>query len=93
MFSLKQVSILNVLLSLLMGEIIVIIGLTGWLWYQNGQKAVNDVASYLRDELTVRIHQHIEKLLETPLLVNQIKADIYNMGNLNLDDVEHGFSW
>jgi adenylate cyclase len=71
-----------------MGEIIVIVGLTGWLWYQNGQKAVKEVASHLRDELTARIHQHIEKFLETPPLVNQINADAYNMGHLNLDDVE-----
>ena len=88
MFSLKQISIRNVLLFLLMGEIIIIIALTGWLWYQNGQKAVKEVASHLRDELTARIHQHIEKFLETPPLVNQINADVYNMGGLNIDDVE-----
>jgi adenylate cyclase len=88
MFSIKQISIRNVLLFLLMGEITVIIGLTGWLWYQNGQKAVKEVASHLRDELTARIHQHIEKFLETPPLINQINADVYNMGGLNIDDVE-----
>jgi adenylate cyclase len=88
MFPLKKFSIRNVLLFLLMGEITVIIGLTGWLWYQNGQKAVKEVASHLRDELTARIHQHIEKFLETPPLINQINADIYNMGGLNIDDVE-----
>lgn len=88
MFPLKQISIRNALLFLLMGEIIIITGLTGWLWYQNGQKAVKEVASHLCDELTARIHQHIEKFLETPPLINQINADIYNMGSLNIDDVE-----
>jgi adenylate cyclase len=88
MFPLKQISIRNALLFLLMGEIIIITGLTGWLWYQNGQKAVKEVASHLCDELTARIHQHIEKFLETPPLINQINADVYNMGSLNIDDVE-----
>lgn len=69
MFPLKQISIRNALLFLLMGEIIIITGLTGWLWYQNGQKAVKEVASHLCDELTARIHQHIEKFLETPPLI------------------------
>lgn len=35
------------------------VGLTAFLSLKNGQKAVNEVATQLRNEVTVRIHQHV----------------------------------
>lgn len=58
------------------------VGLTGWLSLRNGQQAVNDVASQLRNEVTARIEQHLLSYIETPHLVNQINADVIRLGLL-----------
>ncbi|MEL6764682.1 MAG: hypothetical protein AAFO87_13715, partial [Cyanobacteria bacterium J06607_6] len=52
---------LRILLILLgVGQIVGTVGLVGYLSFRNGQKAVNDLASQLRHELTVRIQQELE---------------------------------
>jgi adenylate cyclase len=84
----QQMSIRNVLLVLLIGEIILIVGFTWWLWYRNGRAAVTEVERHLRDELTARVHQYIEAFVATPPLVNQINADAYRMGRLDLENVD-----
>ncbi len=84
----QQLTIRNLLLVLLMGEILIIVGFTWWLWYRNGQTAVAEVEKHLRNELTARVHQHIQAFMAKPPLVNQINADAYRMGRLGLEDVE-----
>ena len=56
-------------------QIFIAVGLTGWLSLRNGQRAVNDVTSQLRYEITSQIQQHLETYLETPHIVNAINAD------------------
>ena len=56
-------------------QISVAVGLTGWLSLRNGQKAVNDVTSQLRNEVTARIQQRLDSYVETPHLVNAISSD------------------
>ena len=48
-------------------QIVMAVGLTGWLSLRNSQKAVNDVAGQLRDETTSRIVQHLNDYLKTLL--------------------------
>ena len=40
------------------------VGLTGWLSIRNGQRAVNDVASQLRSEVSNRIDSDVRHRLE-----------------------------
>lgn len=77
-----------VLIFLFVGQIILAVGLTGWLSFSNGQKAVTELATQLRDELTTRIQQHIYTYLEMPHLVNQLNADAVRLGVLKLDNLE-----
>ena len=56
-------------------QIFTAVGLTGYVSLRNGQKAVNDVASQLRSELTARIQQQIRTYVETPHSINQINAN------------------
>ncbi len=63
-----------------------IVGLTGWLSLRNGQKAVNDVATQLRSEITARIQQRLDTYLETPHLINQINADALRRGKLSVQN-------
>lgn len=62
------------------------VGLTGWLSLQNGQKAVNDVASQLRGEQTARIIQHISTYMAVPHHVIQDTVEYAQYGFLDLED-------
>lgn len=56
-------------------QIFAAVGLTGYVSLRNGQKAVNDVASQLRSELTARIQQQLSTYVEIPHSINQINAN------------------
>ncbi len=67
-------------------QIFAAVGLTGYLSFKNGQKAVDDLAAQLRDEITNRIEQRLNSYLEIPHLINQINADDVAIGKLNLEN-------
>ncbi|MDM9581685.1 MULTISPECIES: EAL domain-containing protein [unclassified Nostoc] len=69
-------------------QISVAVGLTAFLSLKNGQKAVNDVATQLRNEVTTRIHQHVTNYIEIPQLVTQINANAVHIGQLSLKDAK-----
>lgn len=66
-----------------------IVGLVGGLSFRNGQRAVNDLASQLRAELTNRIEQQLRGYVSFPFVLTQINATSLQRGDLdvaNLDD-------
>jgi signal transduction histidine kinase/serine phosphatase RsbU (regulator of sigma subunit) len=67
-------------------QIIVAVGLTGYLSFRNGQKAVNELATQLLQEVNSRISQHLKIYLETPYRINKINEDMINLGLLDLRD-------
>jgi signal transduction histidine kinase len=67
-------------------EISLAVGLTGWLSIQNGERAVNGVASQLRSEITARIQQYLETYVATPHKINQVNADAIQLGQLDLQN-------
>lgn len=71
-------------------QIIVAVGLTGYLSYRNGQEAVNDLATQLHREITNRIEQYINNYLEIPSIVVKINTDAIHSGKLNLKELH---SW
>ncbi|NER35570.1 MAG: HAMP domain-containing protein [Oscillatoria sp. SIO1A7] len=62
------------------------VGLTGWLSLQNGQKAVNDLAARLRQEISARIEQQLRNYLEAPRAINRVNANAIALGQLDLKD-------
>jgi PAS domain S-box-containing protein len=62
------------------------VGLTGWLSWQSGKQAVNDVAGQFRQQVGDRIKQKLTSYLETPHLINRINADAVQRGQLNVQD-------
>jgi len=68
-------------------EIFAVVGVTGWLSFRNGQKAVDDLASQLRGEITTRIHQHLETHTTMLHRINQINVDAIHLGRLKLEDM------
>jgi len=78
----KQVILIPFLL-----QIFVIVGLTGWLSWRNGQRAVNELATELKREISDRIEQQLMHNLNLPHNINQINIDAINLGILDLDNI------
>lgn len=66
-------------------QIVVAVGLTGWLSLRHGQKAVNEVASQLQNEIATRIQEHLKNYIEIPHLVNQLNANIMELEPIDLE--------
>ncbi|MGD1703433.1 adenylate/guanylate cyclase domain-containing protein [Dapis sp. BLCC M229] len=62
------------------------VGLTGWLSLRNGQQAVNEVTTQLRNEVTTRIQERLKNYLEAPHVIAQINQNAINLGHLNIQD-------
>lgn len=69
-------------------QIFATVALVGYLSLRNGQKVVNDLALQLENEVTNRITQHLDTYLKTPHEINQINADAFELGLLNLRDFQ-----
>jgi signal transduction histidine kinase/DNA-binding response OmpR family regulator len=67
-------------------QIFAAVGLTGYLSLRNGQKAVNDVASQLRQEVSNRAQQNILSYLEYPYQVGETLAIAAESGQINIKD-------
>ena len=72
------------LLIQVVGAVVVV----GLLSYQNGQKAVKEVATQVRNEAGSRIHQHLDNYLATPTQLNRTNADAIELGVLDLQNFE-----
>ncbi|MEA5467941.1 adenylate/guanylate cyclase domain-containing protein [Spirulina sp. 06S082] len=57
-------------------QILAAVGLTGWLSLQNGQVAIQSLASQLQGEVTARIAQNLNEYLAIPKIVNQSAVNI-----------------
>ena len=68
-------------------QIFVAVGLVGYLSFKNGQKAVNDVAIKLRQEMSDRINLQVLNYLERPYLVGQTIAAVAQENQLDLADI------
>ncbi|MEM9539475.1 MAG: ATP-binding protein [Cyanobacteria bacterium P01_E01_bin.42] len=79
-FSLRFILIFPFLL-----EIGAVVGLTGWLSFQNGQKAVNDVVTQLQQEITNQIESELELYLSTPHRINRLNDNSFRSGILSLE--------
>jgi PAS domain S-box-containing protein len=64
------------------------VGLTGYLSFRNGQKAVNDLVTQLQSKQSDRIDRHLDTYFATPNQINQINLDAIELGLLNLNDFQ-----
>jgi hypothetical protein len=56
-------------------QIVGAVGLVGYLSFRNGQKAVNNLASQLMSEVSLRVEQNLQAYVTTPHQINQSKLD------------------
>jgi two-component system sensor histidine kinase ChiS len=86
-FSGKVHNIRIILIVPFMIQILLTVGLTGYLSFRNGQEAINDLATQLHTEITARIEQYINTYLDIPSLVVNINANAISNRQLALDDL------
>ncbi|NJR21253.1 MAG: response regulator [Richelia sp. CSU_2_1] len=68
-------------------QIFATVGLTGYLSLRNGQKAVNEVSSQLRKEMSDRINLQVLNYLERPYVAGQGFVSAAREGQLDLTDI------
>lgn len=85
---LKKVSLRNLLIFPFVFQIFIAVGLVGWLSFQNGQRAVNDLANQLQNEVSDRISQQLDHYLSLPIQVNEVNLNLLNLGLLNFQDLD-----
>ncbi|MFB2772810.1 EAL domain-containing protein [Pelatocladus sp. BLCC-F211] len=76
-------------------QVVAATSLVGYLSFRNGQKAVNDLALQLSNEVSNRVDQHLDTYLSTPHQILQFDLDAIAQGRLNLQDLENSgrFFW
>jgi signal transduction histidine kinase len=82
----SQVPLRTALLVPFLVEIAGTVAIVGYLSFNSGQQAVNDVATKLRSEVTFRIQQHLNTFLAQPQIINKINLDAISLGILNIED-------
>ncbi len=80
---LRVIFILSTLL-----QVVTAVGLAGYFSYRNGQGAVNEVATQLRNEVTARVRDRLLLYVETPHLINQLNANELQFDTLETDPPE-----
>jgi PAS domain S-box-containing protein len=63
---------------------VIAVGLVGYISFLNGQKAVNNVAHHLREEISKRIESHLYNFLNTAQQINQLNASDMKDGSLDV---------
>ncbi|NEQ42922.1 MAG: HAMP domain-containing protein [Leptolyngbya sp. SIOISBB] len=69
-------------------QIVLAVGLTGWLSLRNGRIAVHQLALELRQETADHVSQYIEDQLQTAQQINQANVAAIELGLLPLDDFD-----
>ncbi|MEG4233783.1 SpoIIE family protein phosphatase [Microcoleus sp. Pol11C3] len=69
-------------------QIVAAVGLVGYLSFRNGQKAVNDLATQLSNQVSTGVSQQLSNYLATPQQVNGINAQAIDLGMLNPEDFD-----
>jgi PAS domain S-box-containing protein len=68
--------------------ILATVGLTGYLAFENGQSAVNDLVTQLFSKIEASTEQHLDNYLGAPFIINQINLNAMQHGQLNSSDTE-----
>jgi signal transduction histidine kinase len=90
----RSLSLRWLLVILFMLPISAIVGLTGWLSWRNGQKAVQALEIELSDRVANHIEQYIQSYFATPRDVNAFLSGVIQSGAVdlnNLAEVQHFF--
>ncbi|MFB2939428.1 histidine kinase dimerization/phospho-acceptor domain-containing protein [Aerosakkonemataceae cyanobacterium BLCC-F154] len=82
----KKVPLRFILVVPYVVQISTAVGLTGWFSLNNGQQAVNNLASQLLDEVSERVSLHLNNYLAAPPQINQINLAAIDQKMLNVNN-------
>jgi diguanylate cyclase (GGDEF)-like protein len=68
-------------------QIVIAVGVTGWLAYLNGQRTVRSLSDQLRKEVAQRVIEYLDDELETSAQLNHDNLELLQF-KANLDDLE-----
>ncbi|MBD2259733.1 adenylate/guanylate cyclase domain-containing protein [Pseudanabaena sp. FACHB-2040] len=71
-------------------QLVSAVGLVGYLSFLNGQRAVQDLASQLRGELSARIEKELHGYFGDPHAINRINATSFAYGELDINEATSG---
>ena len=69
-------------------QIFAAVGLTGYLAFRNGQRAVDELAQQLQGEISHRIEERLDSYLSQAHLINQMNIQAVQLNSLDLDNLE-----
>ena len=84
----RKTSLRTTLIVTFVSQICAVVALVGYLSFRNGQKAVNEVVTQLRQEINRRIKQELDVYLSTPHLINSLNAKAYALGQWDLEQCQ-----
>lgn len=79
----------TVLVVPFVAQIVLAVGLTGWLSLRASQESVNEVATDLRSEIIHHIHDRLKHYLEEAHKVNQLNANLATSGLVDFEKLEN----
>ncbi|MEX0271410.1 ATP-binding protein [Leptolyngbyaceae cyanobacterium UHCC 1019] len=82
----RKLSLRSLLIVPFVLQIFAAVGLTGYISLRNGQKAVNDVASQLRHEMSDRLNLQVLNYLKEPYIAGQVIVAAAQEGQLDVTD-------
>ncbi|MEA5617403.1 ATP-binding protein [Cronbergia sp. UHCC 0137] len=62
------------------------VGIVGFVSFQNGRKAIQELSYQLENEIANRVEQHLDVYLQTPQKINQINLDAIKLGLLDINN-------
>ncbi len=80
-----KVSLPYLLVVPFIAQVALVAGAVGYLSYQNGQHAIDDLTHQLLDSVCKRVDQKLTSFLTTPLLANQLNSEALLRGDLDLN--------
>ncbi len=82
-FLFQKLPLRTVLIVPFILQISVAVGMTGYFSWRNGQEAVNQLSSQLRDEVSKRTLQHLGSYLEQPPIITRVNRKILEARQLD----------
>jgi signal transduction histidine kinase len=80
----KHSRIQTLLILLFVLQIIVTVGIVGYLSFKNGQEATEELAEDIQREVQTTIDRHLDEYLETPVRIIKTNMDAYELRILDL---------
>lgn len=71
-------------------QLVTVVGLVGYLSFQNGLEAVQTLASQLRSEISARIKGELEQYFGDPHAINRLNATAFANGDLDIESATQG---